>query len=1099
MRNKIGLLATVALAAFGASTALAQQATDYVISQYAAGSKYEAPPAGATTLTMPSNDDSGVSVSLPFSFTFFGSNYTACTVDTNGWLSFVIGTSSSNYYTNSAFPLVSGDNSAAMIGTVCPYWDDLYLHAGTGSIKTWTSGSTPNRHFVVSWESVTNYPDNTTSAFTFQVQLYETSNSIVFSYVPGSTWYASSSYTAGIEAADGSRYQYPSAIGNDPSVNSGQPPYDFSFDLPSVVFTGRVFYDRYVVDESGIGNTSQQNIPLTGFRVEARNSANVAVGFGTTDGNGNFSVEAKGVPPATIGSLVVCSQNAVCSVRATSGGALYSATLNNALPFTTDRALGDLLLHEGVDPGGVGRAPLNIARTVQTVYDWAHARSTDSIPVLEILYSTSSALPTSYTAKVGATPASMRVSGASSNPDPWDVSVIRKTYGRHVLGAICADPTSTYTTTFDAVSNSTNAFAEGFGYYINAVVSGDRKYYDGINATTTNVIDLEDANPTSRKGDDVTAWVAEALYDLTDPANEPWDTFAGAGAPGAQVFQIVDSLSVPPTASKFFDAWLAAGFDGPALSQNFIHHGLLPDDGDEPNDDFASATPISTFGFLKDGRVLNLFNEDWYKFTLSEPTASLTASVSYDRSKYASANVALELRSAADSLLAVGSAADATSPIALTTSSVPAGDYVLRVALTSGGPVPQYSVQAFSQLAFKAAAFQPWTVGRPYDVPLTITGGIPPYILTVPSNYVAPTGLALDGANGRVTGTPAGPPGGVPVNGRYKYDFLLKAQDSARPPNLAQNLMSFTLNDIVRSRFAEFVAFAKDKALDRAWPNVGGTAPYVVSVESGALPDGITAKDGADLRFAGAAVSPGSNAFRINVTDVAGSSATTLATAVVCVPPGPADLAAGKSACGYYVDAVKGASIGLSIATAKKRPVRALRTAMFDVDGTRALTVVPKIAKGKISFAKFIAPASGRFYFVIASDDDLDATQFTCAAKTAAPTSAKGVSESTAFGGDDQFEASVGVLAGGTLTMTVKADKKSGLHVKVLALKDPTGADVQLAATDVKAKGVVLTLTKKVDVSGTWTVVLGAEAGPRGAFTYAFKLKQPKGVLYSAD
>jgi len=85
------------------------------------------------------------------------------------------------------------------------------------------------------------------------------------------------------------------------------------------------------------------------------------------------------------------------------------------------------------------------------------------------------------------------------------------------------------------------------------------------------------------------------------------------------------------------------------------------------------------------------------------------------------------------------------------------------------------------------------------------------------------------------------------------------------------------------------------------------------------------------------------------------------------------------------------------------------------------------------------------------------------------------------------------------MTLTVKADKKSGLHVKVLALKDPTGASVAVEAADVKVKGSVLTFTKKVAASGTWTVVLGAEAGPRGAFTYAFKLKQPKGVVYSAD
>jgi hypothetical protein len=1091
MRRALDSLALVVLCA---TSAYAQQATDYVVQPYAVGSKYEAPPAGATTTTITGDDNTGV-VSLPFTFTFFGTPYTSCNVCTNGFLSF---TSTATTYSNVALPAVSTNGAA-----LCPYWNDLVVGPvsgvnpnATGTIQTWSSGTGPSQHFTISWEQVWSYDPYVANAsgvgpFTFQIQLYATSGSIVYAYnSPTNAVWPTSGATIGIQAADG-RYQFPSAVTND-AGNNGQPPNDFSLDLPKVVFTGRVLYDRYVVDESGIGNTSEQNIPLTGFRVEARNDANVTVGIGTTDSNGAFSVEADGVPPATIGSLVVCSQNAVCSVRATSGGALYATTLNSALPFATDRMLGDLSLHEGVDPGGVGREPLNIARTVQTVYDWAHARSSDSIPVLEILYSKTSALPTSYTAKVGATPASMRVSGAASNPDAWDVSVIRKTYGRHVLGAISADPTTTYTSAFDAVSNPTNAFAEGFGYYMNAVVSGDRKYYDGINSTTTNVIDLEDANPQSRKGDDVAAWVAEALYDLTDPADEPWDTYAGAGAAGAKAFQIVDSLTAPPTATTFFNAWLAAGFDGPALSQNFIHHGLIADDDDEPNDDATTATALTDFGFLRDGRVLNLFNEDWYSFTLAEPTASLTASVFFDRSRYASAQVALELRSAANSVLATGVAADAAAPFALTSASLPAGKYFLRVALASGGPIPAYSVQAFPQLKFKAATFQPWTVGRPYDVPLSITGGIAPYILTVPTNYEAPAGLVLDGADGRATGTPAGPAAGVPQFGSYRYDFLVKAQDSARPPNQAQRLMSFTLNDIVRSRFAEFVAFAKGKAVDRPWPPVGGTPPYTVSVDEGSIPHGVDAVGGADLRFTGSPDAPGSTAFRITATDVAGSSATTLATAVVCVPPGPADLAAGKSACGYYVDVVKGSTFGFAVATAKKRPVRALRTALYDVDGIHTLPVAPKIAKGKISLSKFVAPASGRFYFVIASDDDLDATQFACVAKTSAPTAAKGDAGTTAFGGD---------LAGGTLTLTVKPDKKSGLRVSVVALKDPTGAPVALAATDVKvvAKTGVLTLTKKVDSSGTWTVVLGAQTGPRGAFTYAFKLKQMKGVVYSAD
>src|SRR5207247_1473400 len=102
-------------------------------------------------------------------------------------------------------------------------------------------------------------------------------------------------------------------------------------------------------------------------------------------------------------------------------------------------------------------------------------------------------------------------------------------------------------------------------------------------------------------------------YDTLDPANESWDTIAGAGSD--QIFRAVDSLTSPATAAKCYTAWIALSYDVPSLTLDFIHHGVLADDGDEPNDDFATATGV-TIGFLKDHRTLNLFNEDWYKFTL---------------------------------------------------------------------------------------------------------------------------------------------------------------------------------------------------------------------------------------------------------------------------------------------------------------------------------------------------------------------------------------------------------------------------------------------------------------------------------------------------
>jgi hypothetical protein len=1111
MKRRVTLSAAFAVLAFAGSSAFAQQATDYIVSTYTLGSKFESPPASATTLTLSSGvyDDGYSIVNLPFTFNYFHVNYTSIAVCTNGFLTFGTPTYP---WRNGVFPLSNIDYTTQSInGAVCAYWSDLvcgpsYTSANTGTMKTWTTGTAPDRHFVVQWDSLYDYGTNGSDGagpMTFQIQLYELGGGIIISYSSASnlswpTTGTSPDYTTGIQSLTGA-YQFPSNWTNTSGANTGRPPTDYGYEYPPLTFAGRIVYDRLIVDENGIGGSSQQNVPLAGFYVEALDSGSQVVGTAITDSNGAFTLVSHGVPVSTLGSIAVTSRSTACAVRSTTAGPLYSVTVATNVSYGGDRDFGVLSIHSGTDPNGVQRAPLNIARTVQTVYDWATAKTSATIPPLEVVFSTGSAATTAYT-PAGATPASMRVGGASSNPDQWDTSVIRKTYGRHVINAITAPPSTAYDQGFDVSSDEQNAFAEGFGYYLNAAVSGDTKYFDGINATTTNVLDLEDPSLTSAKGPSVAAWVALGLYDLVDGSNETWDTFSGAGSAGEQAFRAVDSLTSPATATKFYNAWIALSYDVPALTLNFIHHGLLADDSDEPNDAVATAKQVS-IGFLKDHRILNLFNEDWYQFTLTQSVPSITASVVFDRGKFASSVVSLQLRSAGDTVIAVGQAVDTSSPFKLTSPPLNAGTYRFRVSLTSGAPVTDYVLQAFAPLTFTSAAFQPWTIGKPYDVPLTIGGGIPPYVLTVPTGSIAPTGLTLDGTNARVTGVPNGPAGGVPVNGSYKYEFGLIALDSARPPNQVQGNQTFTLNDVVRSRFSEFVAFAKDKPLDRPWPPVGGTAPYVVALDTGALPNGVDAVGGAALRFVGTPDTPGSTAFKISTADAAGSSAATLSTGVVCVPVGPAELAAGKSACGFYFDAVRGASVGLTITTARKKPIRALRVAVFDVDGIRALPVTPRLGKGKVSFTKFIAPSSGRFYCVVASDDSLEATSLNCVAKTLQPKAGKGDAGTFSFGGTDTLELPLGVLNGGTLTVTVKPDKTSGLVMNVAALKNPAGEAVTLAPTDVKfvAKTRMLTLTYKVDVSGTWTVVLGAAPGPRGTFTYTYKLKQPKGVAYSAD
>jgi len=52
---------------------------------------------------------------------------------------------------------------------------------------------------------------------------------------------------------------------------------------------------------------------------------------------------------------------------------------------------------------------------------------------------------------------------------------------------------------------------------------------------------------------------------------------------------------------------------------------------------------------------------------------------------------------------------------------------------------------------------------------------------------------------------------------------------------------------------------------------------------------------------------------------------------------------------------------------------------------------------------------------------------------------------------------------------------------------------------DIAINGATRYFTHTLNVTGTWQVLLGAEPGPQGHFKYTFKMKQPKGVVYSAD
>jgi hypothetical protein len=141
-------------------------------------------PASYTTLwtgTTNGGTYSGVSsASLPFNFLFDGTSYSTVSISLNG----VIGLGSTNVSTTGSNSLTSQS-----MPVLAPYWDQLRIagnyrgSCGTAKITYFTSGTSPNRIFVVDWANVqTVQIGGSPSVSTFQVRLYEGSNKIEYYY-----------------------------------------------------------------------------------------------------------------------------------------------------------------------------------------------------------------------------------------------------------------------------------------------------------------------------------------------------------------------------------------------------------------------------------------------------------------------------------------------------------------------------------------------------------------------------------------------------------------------------------------------------------------------------------------------------------------------------------------------------------------------------------------------------------------------------------------------------------------------------------------------------------------------------------------------------
>lgn len=123
-----------------------------------------------TSWTNGTGDDGNAAVSLPFSFPYYGTNYSSIAVCTNGWISFNSATTSVAF-SNSAIPSASEPNN-----TLYPFWDDLDVRTSGG---IYYYNDVANSRFVIQYNNVPHFSSG--GPYTFQVFLY-TNGRIVYQY-----------------------------------------------------------------------------------------------------------------------------------------------------------------------------------------------------------------------------------------------------------------------------------------------------------------------------------------------------------------------------------------------------------------------------------------------------------------------------------------------------------------------------------------------------------------------------------------------------------------------------------------------------------------------------------------------------------------------------------------------------------------------------------------------------------------------------------------------------------------------------------------------------------------------------------------------------
>jgi len=184
----------------GSTLAAQAQALNYVPSAATAftGTYTDLGSAGTVISTSSTDNANSAAQSIGFSFGYNGSTFTQFVLNTNGVIRLGSAAPSTTllYYdnntnsTNNTDPLAS--TASANTNLLMPFKFDLVSGTGGAEYRVATTGAAPNRVCTIQWKNVSDKTGAGVDAanvtqfanFSFQVKLYETTNTIDFVYGP---------------------------------------------------------------------------------------------------------------------------------------------------------------------------------------------------------------------------------------------------------------------------------------------------------------------------------------------------------------------------------------------------------------------------------------------------------------------------------------------------------------------------------------------------------------------------------------------------------------------------------------------------------------------------------------------------------------------------------------------------------------------------------------------------------------------------------------------------------------------------------------------------------------------------------------------------